>query len=229
VPAGTLDLHDSVDPDPPDAGRTRRHKTDRRLLGLVLLVVGTWWFLQQVGWFHASSTLVLSSVLILIGIWLMFTARRRSTGWPVIAGAVILMTLMSPHVPSPHFNGANFGNSSVHPTSIADLEDTYRDHVGNFALDLSQIDFPAEQAQSVTIRDVAGIIDISVPNHVTVTLDSRHVLGNVGSPPKSAGCGGERPFVLHLEVRDVMGNVDFATTGQCGPKTPAMLPAPKTP
>jgi predicted membrane protein len=220
---------------PPPEETQRRRKTDRRLLGLVLLVVGTWWFLQQVGLFHPSSKFVLSTILILIGLWLMFTARRRATGWPVIVGGVLLLVLLSPRVPAPRMNGGSFGNPTYAPLTVDDIQPRYENTAGNIDVDFSNVSFPPAGDKSTIVRDDFGNATVTLPGAVPVELSVSNSAGSVAVPGERetggvgvrrtyhfpAECGAtNQQFVLHVSVDVQFGRIDVMRNCASPPLAP---------
>src|ERR1700736_1597554 len=73
--------------------RRRRRRSDRPLLGALLLAVGVVW-LVDVTAIHLNGETITSLLLMLLGLGMVFTSRRGGRAWPVLLGLLLTVALV---------------------------------------------------------------------------------------------------------------------------------------
>jgi predicted membrane protein len=148
----------------------RTQRTDRRLFGLLVLVLSTWWLLHALDAYHAPWGLWLASALVVIGVWQMCTPRRRHSHWPIAVGAVLTAALFLGNVSVNSVPAGAFGDYTFHPTALAQLRTLYAVTAGNATVDLSGLALPPGRT-SFRVQEGFGNVRLIVPPHATVDLD----------------------------------------------------------
>ena len=163
-------------------------RSDRRLAGLLILVLGTWWFLRALNVYHPPWGLWVSSALIVIGIWQIATPRRRHSHWPVALGAVLTIALFLGNVSLGSVPSAAFGDQEFRPTSVTQLKSGYSVAFGDATVDLSHVDFPSG---TTTLRVQAGFgnVRLTIPARLTVDLSVKIGAGRLALNGRRAADG----------------------------------------
>jgi cell wall-active antibiotic response 4TMS protein YvqF len=153
-------------------------RSDRRLLGLLIVVLSVWWFLRALGVYHPPWGLWVSSALIVIGIWQISTPRRSHSHWPVALGAILTLALFLGSVSLGSVPSAAFGDQEFRPTTLAQLKPDYAVGAGDATVDLSSLQFPRGTTR-LTVKVGFGNVRITVPARVTVDLSAKIGFGRL--------------------------------------------------
>ena len=177
----------------PAAEASRWHRSgNRRLAGLLGVVFGTGWFLQEsrlFGW-TPGWDLVLAAVLITLGGGLLATARAPRRVWPFVLGAVLAVSLTGDDVSVrsiaratggeavDRFGGADARDTSVVVDRAEDLAGEYRQALGTIDLDLHRLAL-APGRREVRISLGAGDVRVRVPREYPVEVQARVGTGSL--------------------------------------------------
>ena len=137
--------------------------------------------------------------------------RGRLLGGVIVLGFVglLLALVLSLAVRVPLFAG--IGDRSVHPTTMAALHEKYELGIGNFDVDLSDVNFPLGETRVKTALGI-GDLKVRVPEGVAVDVDGEASGGQVvlfdhiedgvwvDSRVRDAGTRPNRVLVLDAEV-----------------------------
>lgn len=143
---------------------------NKRVLGAVLLALGSNWLLAELGLFPGGAKGLLAVALVTLGIAMIATAKAGRTK-PLVALGVILtvMLAMSSSLASPA-EAPRFGNPTYAPESGDDLRAAYTLTAGQLTLDLSSTDLG--QPESVRVRVGMGDLTVIVPDDVGLDIDA---------------------------------------------------------
>lgn len=178
----TVELVDGIDVDEQMA--PGHHRTGNgRLIGLLLIGLGTVWFLAATRFFSFSSQTVRAFLLMALGAWLVFTARKGRGGgrslWPIIVGAVLVVSLL-------HHSGVQkispigvVGDPSGTPQSAADIQDDYQRAAGDLSLDLTNIPMAQLSGRQIPIRVGTGNVTVDLPAGTNFEAHGRVGVGKV--------------------------------------------------
>ena len=104
--------------------------------------------------------------------------RRRFLGGVIVLGffGLLLALVLSLAVRVPIFAGV--GDRSVHPMQVAALHDKYELGIGNFDVDLSDLNFPLGETHVKTSLGI-GDLRVGVPRGIAVDVDGEASGGQV--------------------------------------------------
>lgn len=162
----------------------------------------------------ATVPLLLGVTLAVLGAGLVVGAFLR-TGRGLVPIALLLCALTWAVVAAPldRWQGNGFGELSAAPTTVTEVQPTYRRTAGEINLDLSNLDLavpPGGNADPVRsfISMGAGDVEVRVPPNADLTLTSTAGAGDMTFGDRSAGGLGSR-----LQVTDDLG-ADGVRSGQ---------------
>ena len=147
--------------------------------GAILVLIGFAWLAEAADWFDVPWRGLLAGALVIVGIALMFGARRAPHGGLIAFGVVlaILLSLSSAIAvlaDIPLTGG--IGEQRHRPT--IELDDEYRWGIGSMTLDLRNLS--AEEAGEAVAASVAiGELVVYVPAGLEVAIDARVGIGEV--------------------------------------------------
>ena len=154
----------------------------------------------------ATVPLLLGVTLAVLGAGLVVGAFLR-TGRGLVPIALVLCALTWAVVAAPldRWQGNGFGELSAAPTTVAELQPSYRRTAGDISLDLRGLDLgvpPGGNATPVrtSISMGAGDVEVRVPPNADLTLTSTAGAGDMTYEDRSAGGLGSR-----LQVTDDLG------------------------
>jgi hypothetical protein len=221
-----------------DASTGRRPRGDRHVFGLLLIGLGTVWFLSESHLLALSAETVLSVLLILLALGLIYTARwgRRMGRFPILLGIGLTVALIA-NSPSLHFPSVRGGVGDQSPAiaSLADLQPVYEQAFGNLTLDLTVLTPADLEHERITVHMGAGDVKVALPQGTPVAFDGRIRAGQLSAcgQPVSEGFAPRLQYRslppdgphLELVVRSGAGNV---TVTGCEP-SPVTTPSPPLP
>ena len=143
--------------------RGGRDSADGQVLGVLLVLGGVAWFLQQVGLVHLSVTTMLSALLIALGIGLVLTARRAGGAGLVVVGLILVVVLASASAVDVGLLQRGVGERTFTPTAAGDLEERYQLGIGSLTLDLSQVDPADLDGKDLDVRVGVGELVVLLP------------------------------------------------------------------
>ncbi len=203
-------------PPPPRGARPPKRPRERSLLGRVtmlvlLLVFGGLIALTATG-ANLPASVFFAAGLVVVGAGLVIGAWRGRARWLIIVGCVLAVGLpvswVSERVtPGPYYERPPAPMDDQHwaPTSVDDLQGSYRAQVGDAVLDLSSVDFTG-RAENVSINADIGDVQVILPPNVDTTVKVAEGVGNTDI------------FGTHRDgPHDVQANVtDLGTDGDGG-------------
>ena len=154
--------------------------------GLLLLLSGAAWFLRASGLWRVPVEALLAGLLIVVGLVTLTSARAgRRSGWPVIAGLVLVIVLVATSA-GPRLDWTRLaptGNQSPPILQWSDLQSRYRVAAGNLTLDLSALPRPtAGDVHRVQVDVLAGSADITVPADLPFSVAEHSAFGEITMP-----------------------------------------------
>ncbi|MEX2373401.1 MAG: PspC domain-containing protein [Dehalococcoidia bacterium] len=187
--------------------------------GLVLVVAGAIFLLAQLdldvdvpAW-----EVGLSALLILTGLLMAFEARRGLHGG-LLTLAIVLTVLLGVSRAADldlAVNGA-FGDQTVRPATVQDLDDSYGHVFGSLTLDLRGLDAP-DGTTEVSVSVVFGSTEVLLPQGVPARISANTLFGNVEGPDfERGGIAAQNDFTtpgyedatrrLHINLNSVFGS-----------------------
>jgi hypothetical protein len=219
-----------------DASTGRRPRGgDRHVFGLLLIGLGTVWFLSESHLLALSAETVLSVLLILLALGLIYTARwgRRMGRFPILLGMGLTFALI---VNSPSLHFASFrggvGDQNVVPQTIGDVQPDYRTSFGDFTLDLRAIPVAELATRPITVHMVAGSVTVILRPSTLVDLSGRVRAGQLTACDQQLGNGFDTSQSFHspgngprlaLTIDAGFGDVEIQG---CQPESPATPASP---
>ena len=148
-------------------------------------------------------------------------AAIRRPRWRLLVGVAFLSVMLAAIGNYAVRIGDPTGQHDVHPTTVADIDRTYRMLAGDQKLDLSQVNFDGKTV-NVTVRQGAGHLKITVPRDVTVHVDAHDRYGqldifddgigglaNNHEETYPAAAGSIDPGTLRLDITLLAGQVQI--------------------
>ena len=165
----------------PPGRRRGRDSADGQVLGVLLVVGGIGWFLQQAGIVSLSAGTMLSCLLIALGIGLVSTARRAGGGGLVVLGLALTVVLASISAVDTGLLQRGAGERTFAPATAGELEERYDLGVGSLTLDLTAIDADELQGEQVKVQMGVGELVVVLPpaSEVAVDVHGRASAGDV--------------------------------------------------
>jgi len=182
APAGTPFPVEPPPPRPPKTARRPRRPRPTPFLGpiglaLLLLFTGFSVFADRVGWWDTDPATFLAACLMIIGTVLVvsaFVGRARGLVWLGILLLPIAWAVAA--IDLTWWDGV--GEELVTVDAIEALEDEYRWGIGQFHLDLSNLDLDGEDRE-VAVGLTIGELKIWVPDTLDIDIDLDGRIGSV--------------------------------------------------
>ncbi len=190
------------------------------LIGVGVIALGT----RYAEWSVAPSTYFAIAVAA-VGVALLVTALgpwQRSKVGLIVLGLMLSFGLFVTSAVDTRggFDEATFGERSYRPASADQVRDTYQVVMGQSTLDLSEVEFGAEDPTTINVDVTMGNFEILVPRDVDLLLNGEASFGSVsvfgerntndGSYPglgEGPGVGdGQAELVLDIDVQ--FGNAE---------------------
>ncbi len=142
---------------------------------------------------YVAAPLAVLGLGLLVGTWL---GRGR---WLIPLGILLVIALASgAALDDRHWNRLRIGEVTWSPTSVSDIDDSYRQNMGDLHLDLSDVDFSGRSVD-VRVEVDLGNLTIDLPSDVDVTVDAAVDVGNAEVLDESwSGLGSDRRTVTDL-------------------------------
>jgi hypothetical protein len=145
--------------------------------GSILIVIGGLWALDLAGAVELKVSVVLSSVLIVIGLALLIGAVKGPHSGLVVAGLFLsIAVVIAGVVPSISFSGG-VGERQVRVTEQSSLAATYEIALGDLSLDFG--DLVMSESAVVSVSAGAGNVVVTLPPSVPVSITASTGAGEV--------------------------------------------------
>jgi len=196
--------------------RRERDSADGQVLGVLLVLGGIGWFLQQVGVLEFSLTTTLSLLLITLGVGLVVTARRAGGAGLVVVGLALVVVLASVSAVDVGLLQKGIGERTFTPVAADDVLQDYQLGIGAMTLDLTRADPDDLVGRKIDVQIGLGELIVLLPpaDDVSVVVRAKARAGEVdlfGTPVNDGGTNvigrfddprieGAAPLELDLDV-----------------------------
>lgn len=161
--------------------------------GVILISVGTMVLLSRLDITLPEWNVVLSGGLILLGVLIIFEARRGLNGGLVTLAVALSVILGAAAFVDFKFD-SGFGDRQVVVTRAADLEDSYSHAFGSMTVDLRNLEATEGQTK-VSVSVAFGDITVRLPEGVPYRINANSAFGSVDAPEFDAdGIAVERSY-----------------------------------
>ena len=149
----------------------------RLITGALVVLVGIGWMVDLTTESTVAWGLLLPAALMLVGLGVMFGARRQDVGGLVTIG--VLLTIATVISGAVSFIGpwSGVGQVSEAPAAVADVSELYEHGMGDFLLDLGAVSFVDDQTVSLTMG--VGAARIIVPRDAKVVVHAETGIGKL--------------------------------------------------
>lgn len=192
----------------------------RLMWGAALLAAGGVWLLDATGAVAVDYSRTIAAALIVVGVVVPFVPRDEQAGviglGVVLSAATLIVVLTGPAI-DPGLLRQGVGDASVTLQSATQVEQRYEHGVGDFTVDLRQVELPVGTT-ATAVRLGIGQLRVHVPPDVTVRFDGNAGLGDVavlsrtrsGVAPSLDGVdrGASAERVLDLDVAVGVGSIE---------------------
>jgi phage shock protein PspC (stress-responsive transcriptional regulator) len=161
--------------------RQHRHHEPSAAVGIVLGVL-----LVAAGAVALAQTLdvpappweaIFAGLLVLAGIGIIVDARNGVHGGLVALG-IVLTVLAAAASATPHLGWqSGFGDRTVHPQTMSDLDSNYSHAFGSMTVDLRDLHLPAGTTH-LDVSEAFGSVDIRLPAGVAARITGQDVFGS---------------------------------------------------
>ena len=150
----------------------KRSRLGRLTLSLGLLALGVLVVIDVAG-AHVPFNTYVGAVLAAVGCGLLIGAWFGRARWLIPIGLVLCLMVAAGAGPHPgRFKGG--GDVTLTPTTVAGIEDSYHQNLGDFKLDLRNVDFSGlTEPKQVDITMNAGDLTILLPPNVDTTVHAK--------------------------------------------------------
>ncbi|WP_370654809.1 PspC domain-containing protein [Prescottella sp. R16] len=198
-------------PEPPaELPRTPRTRFTSVVLGLAVLAAATAtgvWAATGAEWLTPARiggiALAVIGAGLLVGAFLRRGYGLLVVGFP-LAGFVVLASIVGPV----HWDSTTIGEHTWTPRSMAELDAAYTGTLGDFTLDLRNLELT--ENRDVSIDGKIGNYAVIVPANMNVETDCSIWAGNIdciGAGAVDGGADGTAGPVLNLKVDNKLGEV----------------------
>lgn len=200
-----------------DADRSQR-AGDRRMgslvFGLLLVLAGATWLLQETDAVDVDWSVVLAVTLIGLGALLVLTLGRVARGLLVSLGVTLTVALAVVSLVDINFE-SSFGDRTEEPGNVADLQREYSHAFGSMTLDLRRLELP-EGTTEIKASTSFGSLDVILPPDVPVRIEAQTTFGSVDALNNEAN-GLRADRVLRTEdYDDASQRIDLEVTAAFG-------------
>jgi len=168
----------------------------RFVLGGLLIVFGAGWFLETVSDVDVPWSVLLPSLLIIMGLALVVGARsgRRQPGFVALGIALTVILALGSGFDVTF--GGGVGRRVEEPTTPAQVGREYQLGVGDLTIDLTEALRDAEGSRELSAKVGIGQLTVLVPEHVGVRVEGKAGMGQVTVlEEQRGGVGVEDTFV----------------------------------
>lgn len=170
----------------PHPAQREESSADGTVIGAVLLVAGCGWLAQTAGIIAISWPVVLSASLVALGVSMIFTARRSTSGLVLAAGiamtAVLAATTTEVNLDAGVLR-SGAGDRTYRLTSVTDDDHHYATAAGELTVDLTDIDLsvmePGATPATVSARVGVGQLRVIVPYELAVRVVADVAVGDI--------------------------------------------------
>ncbi len=187
----------------------------------MLLVVGVLAILDTTNAWSVPAGAYFAAALGTIGLGLVIGSFVGRTRGPITLGVLLTICLLISVAADHNHGGFHSRDITVTPANIAALDDSYREDVGQFTLDLSHVNFTGVD-RSIDIRLNVGQITVILPPNVDVSVTAKADVGSAhafGSgrdginqralSVSDNGADGVGGGTLHIDARVNAGQVEI--------------------
>jgi hypothetical protein len=149
----------------------------RVITGALVVLVGIGWTVDLTTEATVAWGLLLPAALMLVGLGVMYGARRQDVGGLVTLG--VLLTVATVISGAISFIGPWNGVGQVReaPTVVADVSEVYEHGIGDYILDLGMVPFVDDQTVSLNMG--VGAARIIVPRDAKVVVHAETGIGKL--------------------------------------------------
>jgi len=154
-------------------------RSGRLVLGGLLVLFGVGWFLETVSDVEVPWSVLLPSILILVGLALIAGARsaRRQPG--MVTFGIVLTVMLALGSGFDVTFGGGIGQRVEDPATVAQLEREYELGVGDLTVDLTEALRDAAGRRELSAHVGIGQLTVVVPEGVGVRVDGKAGIGQV--------------------------------------------------
>ncbi len=202
---------------PPPVTPRQPSPLTRWTLGIALVVAGVLWALRVADVVTLTVTTILAAALLVIGAGLLVGSVLGRGRMLILAGVVLApLVIIGQAAPFTAIPGGVWSIDADHagelrraPTTLAELDPSYRLAAGTVRLDLTGLDLSG-QAADLEVEVGAGRIRIIVPDDVEVHATASSGVGTVRLfGERTAGGLGAGPVEASYEPDDPRGRIDL--------------------
>ncbi len=168
----------------PLRSRLRRRRLGGGLVfGLILIIVGAVALLASTDAVEPGGDWILvglAALLVLIGALILVQARRGLDGGLVFWGVVVTAALVIALQVDLSFE-SGFGERSVSPDSVAELEESYSHAFGELRVDLRDLELP-EGTTHLSLDIAFGSLIVDLPRDIAWRIEAEAVFGSADLP-----------------------------------------------
>lgn len=178
--------------------RAKDPSADGTVIGVVLLVVGCGWLAQMLGMLTVTWPMLLSAALVSLGVALVFTARRSTSAFPVVAG-ILMAGVLAATTATVNLDAgvlrAGAGDRFFQPISAGDLDHEFATAAGEMVVDLERLQL-SEGTEDVEAKIGVGELRVVVPSDVAVRVRASVGAGEIDilGKLKADGVGQSRSY-----------------------------------
>jgi hypothetical protein len=203
------------------ANRPRRSPARRLIISAAALVVGVLAILDTTNAWSFPVGAYFAAALGTIGLGLVIGSFVGRTRGPITLGVLLTICLLVSIAVDHNRTDFHSKNVTIAPASVAVLQDSYHQDVGQFTLDLSHVNFTGVD-RSIDIRLNVGQITVILPPDVDVSVTAKagvgsaHAFGTgrdgINQHPLSVtddGVDGPGGGTLHINAHVTAGQVEI--------------------
>lgn len=187
------------------------------ILGLLLVVAGITWLLQETDAIDVDWGVALAITLIGLGALLVLTLGSVARGMLISLGILLIVVLAIVSLVGVNFE-SGFGDRTEEPMSVADLQEQYSHAFGQMTIDLRNLGI-LDGTTEIEANISFGSLEVILPPDVPVRVEAQTTFGSVDVLDREAsGVRAERTVRtedyddasrrISLEVNAAFGSVE---------------------